>query len=112
MLPGESYVFALGAYAADGSLLGARLGGTSDAVEASLPLPLPLLWTYLASTALALGADLVARSAAQASQQHIFSILTLHLFNNIYSHTLVLLASSSFKHHHVALVVVVPLNPF
>ena len=65
--PGEAYVFAVAAYSADGALVGGTIGATSpEPIEALLPLPLDVVWAYLARAALSLGCISVARSASQA----------------------------------------------
>jgi len=61
--PNESYVFAVAAYSKDGDLVG-KIGATSPIpIETLNPLPTTLCWSYLASIALSLGQEEIARTA-------------------------------------------------
>lgn len=47
LTPDECYVFAVAAYAADGTLIGDSIGATTAPILASHPLPILITWAYL-----------------------------------------------------------------
>ncbi len=48
LTPGEKYMFALAAYAADGTIIGDSIGDSTRPILASHPLPILMGWAYLA----------------------------------------------------------------
>ncbi|XP_061430386.1 LOW QUALITY PROTEIN: cilia- and flagella-associated protein 54 [Lethenteron reissneri] len=71
--PNEKYVFAVAAYARDGSLVGGTIGETTRPILASCPLPTLLAWAYLAQVAFQTRCFTIARSACTLLWDHFVS---------------------------------------
>ena len=52
LVPGETYLFAVGAYTAEGKLVGGSVGASSRPILASHPLPILLAWAYIAQVSI------------------------------------------------------------
>lgn len=64
LIPNDSYVFAVAAYAEDGQIIGSGIGPTTSPVITCSPLPLALCWGYVCKTALKLNLPLLVAEAA------------------------------------------------
>ena len=73
LCPGESYVFAVAAFDANGTCL-TGIGATSSPIEALHPLPLPLCYGRLAVDADALGVAAVAARAARRVYERLVDV--------------------------------------
>ncbi|CAM9978130.1 unnamed protein product [Lampetra fluviatilis] len=71
--PNEKYVFAVAAYARDGSLVGGTIGETTRPILASCPLPTLLAWAYLAQVAFQTRCFTIARSTCTLLWDHFVS---------------------------------------
>lgn len=77
--PNSKYIFAVGAYTADGKLIGNSIGETTSAIVASHPIPLLMAWAYLCQAAYQVQEFELAREASSVLWKHFIAPDPPHL---------------------------------